>query len=140
MQLSEKQKEVLDEAEKFGLFNGIGISFPTSYKDSVSGVGIAQKKPRTISDLDLYAIHFLTAHFNFLYTGSSLYNPSYTISNREKEILTWCSYGKTNWEIAKILNISIHTVDFHLRKIYSKFNVNNKISATILAVKNNLLF
>jgi len=140
MKLSKEQKRVLSHSEEFGLLNGIGISFPTSYKDSVSGVGLAQKKITPLSELDLYSLHFLTAHFNFLYTGSLYNSDAYELSPREKEILTWCSYGKTNWEISKILNISTHTVDFHLRNIYQKFNVNNKISATVIAVKNHLLF
>jgi DNA-binding NarL/FixJ family response regulator len=60
------------------------------------------------------------------------------LTKREKEILKFIALGKTNEEIAKKLNISILTVKTHVRNIYSKINVPNRIQAIFWVTKNYL--
>ncbi|MEO8491209.1 MULTISPECIES: helix-turn-helix transcriptional regulator [unclassified Pseudomonas] len=47
----------------------------------------------------------------------------------ELEILRWASEGKTVWEISQIRDISEATVKFHLRNIYGKLEVTNRVQA-----------
>lgn len=47
----------------------------------------------------------------------------------ELEILHWVSEGKTVWEISQIRTTSEATVKFHLRNIYGKLEVNNRVQA-----------
>lgn len=54
-----------------------------------------------------------------------------TLSIREAEVLTWVARGKSNTAIAGILGISSHTVDAHLRRIYVKLGVFDRISAAL---------
>ena len=58
------------------------------------------------------------------------------LTKREKEILKYIALGKTNDEIAKKLNISVLTVKTHVRNIYSKINVPNRIQAIFWVTKN----
>lgn len=58
------------------------------------------------------------------------------LTKREKEILKNIALGKTNDEIARKLNISILTVKTHVRNIYSKINVPNRIQAIFWVTKN----
>lgn len=51
------------------------------------------------------------------------------LSTREIEILEWVRMGKTNSEIASILGISIYTVKNHLRHIFKKLDVYNRVQA-----------
>lgn len=53
------------------------------------------------------------------------------LSPRELEVLTWVARGKTNALIAEILGISAHTVDAHLRRVYQKLGVADRISAAL---------
>lgn len=53
------------------------------------------------------------------------------LSGRESEVLTWAARGKTNSAIAEILGISAHTVDAHLRRIYLKLGVYDRVSAAL---------
>lgn len=57
------------------------------------------------------------------------------ITRREAEVLFWVAQGKTDWEISKILSISDRTVNKHLQQIYRKLNVNNRTSASTLALQ-----
>ena len=47
----------------------------------------------------------------------------------ELEILRWASEGKTVWEISQIRASSEATVKFHLRNIYGKLEVSNRVQA-----------
>lgn len=51
------------------------------------------------------------------------------LTKREVEILMWTTQGKTNWEIGKILGISVHTVSKHLERIFLKLRVHSRIQA-----------
>jgi DNA-binding CsgD family transcriptional regulator len=51
------------------------------------------------------------------------------LSRRELEIMHWVRMGKTNSEIAIILNLSTFTVKNHMRRIYKKLDVLNRAQA-----------
>lgn len=57
-----------------------------------------------------------------------------TLTQREKEILSFLIEGYSNKEIAEKLIISIHTVKAHIESIYRKFEVHNKVQAAIYAI------
>lgn len=49
------------------------------------------------------------------------------LSKREKEVLTLVLQGKSNKQIALSLDITVRTVEFHLKNIYAKFQVSSRI-------------
>lgn len=51
------------------------------------------------------------------------------LTRREDEILFWVSCGKSNRDIATILEISPATVSKHLEHIYPKLGVENRTAA-----------
>ncbi len=55
------------------------------------------------------------------------------LSRRETEILGWIVHGKSNPEIAMILNISVRTIHKHVEHIYLKLGVENRHAAISLA-------
>lgn len=57
---------------------------------------------------------------------------------KELEILRWASEGKTVWEISQIRCVSQATVKFHLRNIYCKLQVSNRVQAVGEAIKRGL--
>ena len=57
------------------------------------------------------------------------------LTPREAEILLWVSRGKTNPEIATILEIGLTTVKKHLESIFGKLGVENRTSAAALALE-----
>lgn len=54
---------------------------------------------------------------------------------REAEVLLWLSRGKSNRDIAEILGLSPRTVNKHLEQMFLKLEVDNRASATALAVR-----
>lgn len=57
------------------------------------------------------------------------------LTQRESEVLLWIAHGKSNRDVAEILTLSPRTVNKHLEQIYTKLGVENRASATALAVR-----
>jgi DNA-binding NarL/FixJ family response regulator len=57
------------------------------------------------------------------------------ISDREAQVLTWIAQGKSNRDIAEILDLSPRTVNKHLERIFKKMGVENRTSAALVALK-----
>jgi DNA-binding CsgD family transcriptional regulator len=80
----------------------------------------------------------LTPHLHFAlarvlatvddYHGS-LSKSKKALSERQREILHWLHEGKTNWEIAKILDLSELNVKYHIDQIFQKLEVRSRAHA-----------
>jgi len=62
------------------------------------------------------------------------------LTRREIEIVHWCAAGKSNAEQAVILDISEHTVNFHIKNIYQKLDVQTRAAAVNAATSMGLVF
>jgi len=51
------------------------------------------------------------------------------LTERESEVMFWVAEGKTNAEIASILNASARTIERHVANIFTKFGVENRVAA-----------
>jgi DNA-binding NarL/FixJ family response regulator len=61
------------------------------------------------------------------------------LTKREQEILNFVSQGYTAHEIAEQINISHHTVNTHIRNIYSKLEVNSRAEAVMKGVQRGII-
>ena len=62
-----------------------------------------------------------------------------SLTERERDVLTQVSRGKTNKEIGNILFISDRTVQGHLKNIYQKFGVNTRTEAVAVALQHGFI-
>jgi DNA-binding CsgD family transcriptional regulator len=53
------------------------------------------------------------------------------LTPRELEVLDMISYGMTNAEAARRLQVSVHAIKFHLAAIYSRLGVTNRTEAAV---------
>ena len=63
----------------------------------------------------------------------------YRLTDREQEILDLMVAGLIKKEIASNLELSVHTVDTHLRSIYIKLQVNTRTAAVAKAIKERIV-
>ncbi|MBL6704469.1 MAG: response regulator transcription factor [Planctomycetaceae bacterium] len=61
------------------------------------------------------------------------------LSDREREVLTLLADGLTKKEIAVRLDLSLHTVDNYVRRIYAKLHVNTVGGAVAKALREGLV-
>jgi DNA-binding CsgD family transcriptional regulator len=59
---------------------------------------------------------------------------SVTLSAKEKEILRWTADGKTSEETAIILNLSVNTINFHLKNIQYKTGCANRVQTVAYSI------
>lgn len=57
------------------------------------------------------------------------------ITYREAEVLLWLAHGKTNREIAEVLEMSPRTVNKHLEQMYPKIGADNRTMAASVAIQ-----
>ena len=57
------------------------------------------------------------------------------LTRREAEVLLWLARGKSNRDIAQILEVSYRTIDKHLEQIYPKLGVETRTAAVALAIR-----
>jgi len=64
---------------------------------------------------------------------------NYGLTSRERKVLELMTRGLIKKEIADNLSLSYHTVDTHLRNIYTKLHVHNRTGAVAKALTEKLL-
>ena len=66
--------------------------------------------------------------------GENILKEKLRLTSRESQVLFWLAKGKTNREVAQILEMSPRTVNKHLEQIYPKLGVENRTSAAAIAI------
>src|ERR1700761_2006586 len=61
------------------------------------------------------------------------------LTGREKEVLQLLAEGKTNKEVAGILDVSLYTVESHRTNLMQKLNLHNTAEIVLYAVRKNLV-
>ena len=64
---------------------------------------------------------------------------NYALTPREFEVLELLITGKSNTEIAKVLELSVHTVKAHVCSILHKMSVDHRVQAAVKAVRTGLV-
>jgi DNA-binding response OmpR family regulator/DNA-binding CsgD family transcriptional regulator len=67
--------------------------------------------------------------------ATDAFKQQFAVTGREADVLLWIANGKTNREIAQILEMSPRTVNKHLEQIFRKLGVENRTSAAAAAIK-----
>lgn len=65
-------------------------------------------------------------------------DPLDLLTNREREVLKFIAEGKTNKEIATVLNLSVYTVDSHRGKVMEKLNLHSTGELVRFAIKHGV--
>lgn len=61
------------------------------------------------------------------------------LTGRERETLHMLGKGLTNKEIARLHNVTPATVQDHIKAIYAKLDVSNRVEAAVWAAKQGML-
>lgn len=137
---SETHRSFLEEAESFGLVSGIttGLHSVNNKRASLFSFCGAQleKNPRHVTILKYIVPHL---HEVLLKSVRPERSAPAEISSRERDVLKWAKYGKTNWEIGQILMISERTVKFHLKNLAAKLNAHGRSHIVAVALSQGVI-
>jgi DNA-binding CsgD family transcriptional regulator len=65
--------------------------------------------------------------------------PAVTLSSSEREILKWLKQGKSSWAIARIMEMNMRTVNYHVYNIIGKLDAMNRTHAVAIALQRGLI-
>jgi DNA-binding CsgD family transcriptional regulator len=132
--------------EAFGLVNAADLKLPDVMATLVRHLIQAGEadKPQPVPDANI-SIVFLGQsgpdEYLFRLTTASgsreedMLCQDFGLTSREAEVLLWLARGKANKEISDILLISPRTVNKHLERVFAKLGVENRASATSVAMR-----
>lgn len=97
---------------------------------------------RAVDETDIARLQSVcqTVHLRFCTLVETSLQPPPRLTPRELDVLAWVARGKSNSDIAGILDISRHGVDAHLRRIYTKLGVFDRLSATLRGIGSGILY
>ncbi len=138
--LSKRQMEFMGAGKDAGLYDGVGIPLHGP-RGEVSGIGLASSSggaemSQNLSVLNALAHQFHLNYWSFIEQDG---NPMVALTDREREVLHWCAQGKSNWAIGEILGISEHGVEFHVRNILKKLEVDSRVTAVVKSLHLGLI-
>ncbi len=135
-ELNLRERAFLDEFRASGLGSGVGIPlFGPDGRRGQCGLGFKEGVRRLEAEqLNEYWQVCELAHLRFCALVLPTLGPLPKLSARETEVLGWVARGKSNALIGTILGISGATVDAHLRRIYLKLGVFDRISAAVRGI------
>jgi LuxR family quorum sensing-dependent transcriptional regulator len=127
-------RDVLGEAAEFGLTDGLALAIHG--EGTVGAVSIAARhyelSPHQRAGLQL-AAYYLHARVASLRAKGPTPTPR-VLAPRERECLNWVAAGKTDWEIAQILNIAAQTAHGYVQSAMSKLGARTRAQAVALAL------
>lgn len=79
------------------------------------------------------------AHIRLCQITPYMYELNKALSKRETQIVAWAAKGKSNSEIATILEVSEATIDSYLRRAFAKLGVHDRTSAAVKAISMDII-
>jgi DNA-binding CsgD family transcriptional regulator len=144
LDLKRKQKLCLNLGMEAGLHNGVCTPLRGPHRFAGIGLATTEKKDACDTNLDMitaYCNHFYIAFQRLHAKAESTCNPvpNIFLTPREKEVLTMVGEGKSDHDIAALLGLSSHGVDFHMRNIFTKMQTNSRMYAVSKAIDLGLI-
>ncbi|MEZ5999166.1 autoinducer binding domain-containing protein [Hyphomonas sp.] len=133
--LTPEERHYLQRATAQNMGEGIGIPlFGPAGRNGYAALGFGQsERPPADEVLELQAaaqmghLAYCRLLLKDLPNGTNL-------SAREREILRWVARGRTNSQIAEVLDLSRNTVETYIRRCFEKLDVNDRVSAALRGI------
>ena len=131
--LSDRERAILDEIDRAALGDGFAVPvFGPHGRNGYVGLGF-DRKPMDLELGEVMELQWAAqlAHQRYCDMLRAERHPPITLSERERQVLEWVVRGKSNSVIAEILEVSPHTVDTYLRRVFVKLGVADRVTAAL---------
>lgn len=139
--LSEAQAHFMQVLARQKLGEGLAIHVRgPQFRDGYVGLGFGAETPNmTPGDILELQVIAQTAHIRYCELTADQLLQRRDLSPREREVLSWIAKGKSNAVIADILQVSPHTVDTLVKRIFDKLGVSNRVMAAMIGMGSGVL-
>lgn len=131
--LTAAQRNFFDIFKQARLGDGLGVPlFGPFGRNGYAGLGFEGKRP-SLSRMEILRLQWACqlGHNRYCHLLRDKAPEHIALSPRETEILSWIAKGKSNSVVADIIGISANTVDTHLKRIYNKLDVSDRVTAAL---------
>lgn len=143
MSLTPDQVNYLEELKRAQLGDGLALPvFGPNGRNGYVGLGFKDnKKTESDSLLQLREFQWLcqSTHLKYCQLILPKLSAPTQLSRREQEVLQWIARGKSNMDISSIMALSPNTVDTYLRRIFSKLDAADRVTAAVKGVGSGLI-
>jgi LuxR family quorum sensing-dependent transcriptional regulator len=128
--LSRMPRRVMDEATEFGMFDGFSVPLHTAtglqaiVTFGARKVDLSDEARGALHIIAIYAHNRLRAILND--KAGTISAAQVNVTPAERECISWCAAGKTDWEIGQITNRSHRTVHHLIENAQRKLDVVNR--------------
>jgi LuxR family quorum sensing-dependent transcriptional regulator len=141
--IDRKGMDFMHEAKDFGFVNGFSVpihsirGFRAIVTYASDRVDLSREARGALHMISIYAHNKIKE----LKTGgkNAVLERAISLTPREKECISWCSEGKTAWEISTILGISERTVSHILENAQRKMNATNRTQPVAETIRAGLI-
>ena len=130
--LTNSQKKFLVELKKSDLGDGLVIpTFGPNNQNGFFGLGSGTSE-RNFTDFEISMLHHYcqTIHLSYC-KRTTIRRANSQLTNKEIEVMKQVALGLSTSDIAKELGVTSNTVNTHLKRVYHKFEVTDRVSATL---------
>lgn len=142
--VSDRQRKLYEEACRFGARSGIALPYHgpsgefgmlcfaqnTRFTDRSR-----QEAMRNIPDLTCFRDYILEVFSGYMRKPAAICKGEIELTAREVECMKWCASGKSSWDIARLMNCTESTVNYHFTNIRRKFGASSRRMAIIKAIR-----
>jgi len=131
IELDADERRYMDLARKAGFGDGLSVPvFGPHGRNGYNAVGFGKDAPRP-DETRVSEIHSACQMAHLRYCDLILEGlpEAVTLSERERQILGFMVRGRSNQQIAALLNISANTVDTYVRRCFDKLDVHDRMTA-----------
>lgn len=133
-----EQRRFMDEADDSGLKSGLTVPLHGPFGE-VAVVSLAKDQSGEYNAVQTDKLSAIASQFHIAYTelvlGIRRVEGPAILTPRERECLLWSARGKSSWDIGRILKVSEHTVNFHLKNAMSKLECSSRVVAVVKAIR-----
>lgn len=140
--LNSAERRILDEAREAGLAGGLSVPI-REIGGNILLVNLSGPARHGCIETNLQLATIISMLFYLgldrLAQCSRPAAPPVRLSPRQRECLLWVARGKTSDEIGTILEISPHTVNYHITAAMKALNANRRTTAAVYASNYGLI-
>src|ERR1700712_1032525 len=130
--------EFVQRARDFGLENGFVVPIPGA-AGNIGHVWMGGYNVQ-IPDRHKPSLHLMALYaFAQVQRLTGTARQTGTLSNREREVLTWIAAGKSVVEISEILELSGRTVEWHVQRSIEKLGARTRTNAVVIALREGII-
>ncbi len=139
--LSEEHKQFLNLRRRAGIENSLTLPLFGPFGCTGTVGVLCRNRDFTFGSSLVQELYWAaqTLHLGFCNLTQKNSAERFDLTPREVEILQCVSTGKSNNTIAEIMGVSTHTVDTHLRRIYRKLDVSDRVTASLKGLSTGLV-